>query len=80
MKRYVRGVRPQEPVEPVRRFETPPGHQGQVDFADFRLPWGKRHALIVVLGYSRLMWLTCSVQVVLSADRVAQARQRPDGG
>ena len=24
-----------------------------MDFADFRLPWGKRHALIVVLGYSR---------------------------
>ena len=44
-------------MEPVRRFETPPGHQGQVDFADFRLPWGKRHALIVVLGYSRRMWL-----------------------
>ena len=57
VKRYVRKVRPREPVEPVRRFETPPGHQGQVDFADFRLPWGKRHALIVVLGYSRLMWL-----------------------
>ena len=57
VKRYVRGVRPQEPVEPVRRFATPPGHQGQVDFADFRLPWGKRHALIVVLGYSRRMWL-----------------------
>jgi len=37
-------------------FETPPGHQGQVDFADFRTPWGKRHVLIVVLGYSRLMW------------------------
>ena len=57
MKRYVREVRPREPVEPVQRFETPPGHQGQVDFADFRLPWGKRHALIVVLGYSRRMWL-----------------------
>ncbi len=57
VKRYVREVRPREPVEPVRRFETPPGHQGQVDFADFRLPWGKRHALIVVLGYSRRMWL-----------------------
>ncbi len=57
VKRYVREVRPREPAEPVRRFETPPGHQGQVDFADFRLPWGKRHALVVVLGYSRLMWL-----------------------
>ena len=41
----------------MQRFETPPGHQGQVDCADFRLPWGNRHALIVVLGYSRLMWL-----------------------
>ena len=39
------------------RFETAPGHQGQVDFADFRLPWGKRYALLVVLGYSRLMWV-----------------------
>jgi transposase len=41
----------------VRRVETPPGHQGQVDFADVRLPWGKRHVLMVVLGYSRLLWL-----------------------
>ena len=23
----------------------------------FRLPWGKRYALIVVLGYSRYLWL-----------------------
>lgn len=28
-----------------------------MDFADFRLPWGGRHTLIVVLGYSRRMWL-----------------------
>ena len=41
----------------LQRFETPPGHQGQVDFAEFRLPWGERYAFIVVLGYSRLMWL-----------------------
>lgn len=57
VKRYVREVRPRASQEPVQRFETPPGHQGQVDFADFRTPWGKRHALIVVLGYSRLLWL-----------------------
>ena len=57
VKRYVREVRPRQEAEPIRRFETPPGHQGQVDFADFRLPWGKRHALIVVLSYSRRMWL-----------------------
>ena len=56
MKRYVRRVRPQPGKEPVVRFETAPGQQGQVDFAEFRLPWGKRDALLVVLGYSRLLW------------------------
>ncbi|MYH16459.1 MAG: IS21 family transposase [Gammaproteobacteria bacterium] len=54
---YVREVRPREPVEPVERFETPPGRQGQVDFGTFTLPWGRRHALLVVLGHSRLLWL-----------------------
>ena len=57
VKRYARRVRSNEPEEAVRRFETDPGVQGQVDFAEFRLPWGKRHALVVVLGYSRLIWL-----------------------
>ncbi len=57
VKRYVREIRPRPPDEPVQRFETEPGHQGQMDFAEFRTPWGKRHALIVVLGYSRLLWL-----------------------
>ena len=56
VKRYVREVRPRAPEEPVERFETDPGHQAQVDFAEFRLPWGKRYALIVVLGYSRYLW------------------------
>ena len=54
---YVRAVRPREPAEPANRFETPPGRQGQVDFGTFRLPWGRRHALLVVLGHSRLLWV-----------------------
>ncbi len=57
VKEYVRRMRPRPAEEPVVRFETAPGHQGQVDFADFRLPWGKRYALLVVLGYSRQLWL-----------------------
>jgi transposase len=57
VKQYVREVRPGPPADPVVRFETPPGLQAQVDFAEFRLPWGKRYALLVVLGYSRLLWL-----------------------
>ena len=54
---HVRRVRPVPPAEPVIRFETAPGHQAQVDFAEVRLPWGKRFALLVVLGYSRLLWV-----------------------
>jgi transposase len=57
LKEYVRWVRPAPPADPVVRFETPPGQQAQVDFAEFHLPWGKRYALLVVLGYSRLLWL-----------------------
>ncbi len=57
LKELVRAVRPSPPADPVVRFETPPAHQAQVDFAEFRLPWGKRYALVVVLGYSRLLWL-----------------------
>lgn len=57
LKEFVREVRPRPKPEPVVRFETPPGHQAQVDFAHFRLPWGSRWALMVVLGYSRLLWV-----------------------
>lgn len=56
LRALIRRTRPQAIVDPVVRFETPPAHQGQVDFAEFRFPWGKRHALLVVLGYSRLLW------------------------
>ena len=55
---YVRTVRPREAVETPVRFETPAGRQGQVDFATFTLPWGRRHALVVVLSHSRLLWLS----------------------
>ena len=57
VREYVARVRPSPEPEPLVRFETAPGHQAQVDFAEFRLPWGKRYALLVVLGYSRLLWL-----------------------
>jgi len=57
VKEYVRQIRPAPVPEPVVRFETPPGKQAQVDFAHFRVPWGRRYALVVVLGYSRLLWV-----------------------
>ena len=57
LREYVRSVRPRAAPEPVVRFETPPGHQAQVDFAEVRFPWGKRFALLVRLGYSRLLFV-----------------------
>ena len=56
LKSFVRQVRPMPPPEPVIRFETPAGRQAQVDFARFSFPWGVRYALLVVLGYSRVLW------------------------
>lgn len=53
----VASVRPRVEPEPVVRFETAPGLQAQFDFAEVRLPWGKRYALVVVLGYSRLLYV-----------------------
>jgi transposase len=56
LKAFVRRVRPAPPPEAIIRFETPAGRQAQVDFARFRFAWGVRYALLVVLGYSRLLW------------------------
>ena len=56
LKARVRQIRPVPAPEAVIRFETPAGHQAQVDFAHFRFAWGVRYALLVVLGYSRLLW------------------------
>jgi len=62
LKEFVRHVRPTPPAEPVIRFETPAGRQAQVDFARFSFPWGVRYALLVVLGYSRLLWCRFSLR------------------
>lgn len=55
LREYIATLRP--PPEPLVRFETPAGHQAQIDFAECRFPWGKRYALMTVLGYSRLLWV-----------------------
>jgi transposase len=56
LRAFVQRLRP-APEAPVVRFETEPGQQAQVDWAHCRLPWGVRYALVVVLGYSRLLWM-----------------------
>ena len=54
---YVRSVRPREVEEEVVRFETPCGAAGAGGFCDVQAAVGRRHALVTVLGYSRLLWL-----------------------
>ncbi len=43
------------------RFETPPGHQSQVDWGRFRVDWHgtpkRMYAFVMVLGYSRMMYV-----------------------
>lgn len=53
----VRRLRPAPEPEAVVRFETAPGEQAQFDFATVKLPWGVRYALVMVLGYSRLLYV-----------------------
>ena len=80
LKVFVRQVRPRPAAEPIVRFETAPGHQAQVDFAEVKLPWGKRFALVVVLvvvvGFSRLLW----VRLVVRQDMRTLIRGLEDAG
>ena len=78
---HVRSVRPRAPEEEPVRFETPPGRQGQVDFGSFRFPWGRRHALVVVLGHSRLLWVRFyASQTMAVLTEGSSARSRPSAG
>jgi transposase len=62
LREYLAPIRPRSAEELLVRFETAPGQQAQVDFARFQFPWGVRYALLVVLGYSRLLWLGFSAR------------------
>jgi transposase len=68
VKKYVRGLRPDLPIQIERRFEVNPGHQSQADFATFKTPFGTVYAFLVVLSWSRYLWVRFySHQDLLSA-------------
>src|SRR5260370_19802759 len=59
VKRFVRPLRAAEQAaeRATVRFETPPGHQSQIDWGQARIHFGSRpvilHVFILTLGYSR---------------------------
>lgn len=65
VKAYVREVRPPARAGFERRFETPPGRQGQVDFAQFKVCFGCEP------GQVRVVWL---FSLVLGSSRYLFAR------
>lgn len=60
---YLRDARPVRAPRFERRFETPAGRQGQVDFAQFRVEFADEPGVVrivwlftMVLGHSRWLW------------------------
>jgi transposase len=60
---FLRGVRPAPALRFERRFETPPGRQAQVDFAQFKTVFEDEPEqtrvlwlFTMVLGHSRWLW------------------------
>jgi transposase len=62
VKDFVRRHRPPPAVPFETRFEVAPGEQAQVDFATFRTPFGTVYALLVVLSWSRVLWVRFGCQ------------------
>ncbi len=62
LKDYLRAHRPRAPLQIEQRFEVRPGEQAQVDFATFKTSFGVVHALLVVLSWSRILWVRFGFQ------------------
>jgi transposase len=73
---YVRAVKAGKRRQAFTRFETIPGLQGQVDWADFKISVGDGtditlYLFLMVLGFSRAMYAElvprCSLQAFMDA-------------
>lgn len=57
LRRFLHGIKPTPPDDPVVRFETGPGEQMQVDWVEFRKGSQPLYAFCATLGYSRASYV-----------------------
>lgn len=57
LRRFLRGLRPTLPADPVVRFETAAGEQMQVDWVEFRKGRDPLYGFCATLGYSRASYV-----------------------
>ena len=57
LKEFLREIRPPQPEEPIKRFETDPGKQLQIDFVVFRRGILPLRAFTAELGFSRYSYV-----------------------
>jgi len=57
LREHLRQLKPIPKSDPVVRFETEPGEQMQVDWAEFKFAKVKLHAFVATLGYSRFSYV-----------------------
>jgi transposase len=69
LRSFMQLLRPTVIQKVTVRFETPPGHQAQVDWGRFKVDWDGTHkriyAFVMVLGYSRMMYVEFTEEVKL---------------
>src|SRR5690606_39225179 len=61
LRSFMQPLRPSVLSKATVRFETSPGYQAQVDWGRFRVDWNgepkRLYAFVMVLGYSRMMYV-----------------------
>lgn len=74
VRRFVAGLYPTPPPEPVVRFETAPGHQAQMDWGEYRVGDRRVYAFVGVLGFSR--WLYFEYVTSMRAEVLVDCHRR----
>lgn len=75
VRRFVASLYPEVEPEPVVRYETPPGHQAQMDWGEYRLDDGSRvYAFVGMLSFSR--WLYFEYVTSMASETLIACHRR----